>query len=63
MFQLTESEFEDLISQIPTSSWVGTRKLPLVFTEQSLSMLSTVLKSEKAIEVNIEIIRVFTKIR
>ena len=63
MFQLTESEFEDLMSQFATSSWGGTRKLPLVFTEQGVAMLSTVLKSEKAIEVNIQIMRVFTKIR
>ena len=63
MFQLTQKEFENLIFQIGTSSWGGTRKMPYVFTEQGVAMLSSVLNSERAILVNIYIIRVFTKIR
>lgn len=63
MFILTESEFQNLKSQIATSSWGGRRKLPYAFTEQGVAMLSSVLNSETAIDVNIKIIRVFTKIR
>jgi predicted DNA binding protein len=63
MFQLTINEFEILKSQIATSSWGGTRKLPLVFTEYGVLMLSSVLNSERAIDVNIQIMRVFSKIR
>lgn len=63
MFQLSEKEFKNLISQNVTSSWGGTRKLPYAFTEQGVAMLSSVLNSDTAIEVNIRIIRVFTKMR
>lgn len=63
MFQLTVAEFENLKSQIVTSSWGGIRKLPLVFTEQGLAMLSGILNSDRAIAVNIQIMRVFTKVR
>lgn len=63
MFQVTKDEFDNLIFQNGTSSWGGTRKLPNVFTEQGVAMLSSVLNSEIAIEVNIRIIRVFTKMR
>jgi hypothetical protein len=63
MFRLTKTEFENLKSQFATSSWGGTRKLPLAFTEQGVAMLSGVLNSETAIRVNIRIIRVFTKMR
>lgn len=63
MFQLTKAEFDDLIFQIGTSSWGGRRKLPYVFTEQGVAMLSGVLSSERAIKVNIQIMRVFTKVR
>jgi phage regulator Rha-like protein len=63
MFQLSEKEFKDLISQNVTSRWGGTRKLPYAFTEQGVAMLSSVLNSETAIEVNIRIIRVFTKMK
>ena len=63
MFQLTRDEFENLMSQIATSSWGGRRKFPYVFTEQGVAMLSSVLNSPTAIEVNIQIIRVFTKMR
>ncbi|MBS1937576.1 MAG: ORF6N domain-containing protein [Bacteroidetes bacterium] len=60
---LTPEEWEILKSQNVTSSWGGRRKLPLVFTEQGVAMLSSVLNSETAIDVNIQIIRVFTKMR
>lgn len=63
MFQLSELEFTNLKSQIATSSWGGRRKLPFVFTEHGVLMLSSVLNSEQAINVNIQIMRIFTKIR
>ncbi|MEO5594414.1 MAG: ORF6N domain-containing protein [Chitinophagaceae bacterium] len=63
MFRLTKKEFENLKSQFATSSWGGTRKLPLAFTEQGVAMLSGILHSETAIRVNIRIIRIFTKMR
>ncbi len=53
LFQLTPEEFEILKSQIVTSSWGGTRKLPYAFTDQGVAMLSSVLRSKKAIQVNI----------
>lgn len=63
MFALTEKEWENLRSQIVTSSWGGTRYRPNVFTEQGVAMLSSILSSPTAIEVNIRIIRVFTGLR
>ena len=63
MFQLNQQEFEILKSQFVTSSWGGTRKLPYAFTEQGVAMLSSVLRSKKAIQVNIQIMLVFTKVR
>ena len=63
MFELTTKEFENLRSQIGTSSWGGTRYSPMAFTEQGVAMLSSILNSKTAIEVNIRIIRVFTKMR
>ncbi len=65
MFQLTEEEFNNWKSQIvmSNSTKMGLRKKPLVFTEQGVAMLSSVLNSEIAIRVNIQIIRVFTKMR
>lgn len=63
MFALTQEEWEILMSQNVTSSWGGRRKLPVVFTEQGVAMLSSVLNSETAIDVNIQIIRVFTRMR
>ncbi|MBL7917059.1 MAG: ORF6N domain-containing protein [Bacteroidia bacterium] len=63
MFQLTKLEFDDLRSQFGTSNWGGTRYLPMAFTEQGVAMLSSVLSSKQAIQVNIEIMRVFSKIR
>ena len=63
MFQLSHEEFTDLMSQIVTSSWGGIRKLPYVFTEQGVAMLSGLLNSDIAIEVNIRIMRTFAAIR
>ncbi len=63
MFQLTKEEFANLKSQFATSSWGGTRKYPHVFTEQGVAMLSGVLYSKRAIEVNIAIMRAFVKLR
>ncbi len=60
MFQLTETEFKDLIFQNGISSWGGIRKMPYAFTEQGVAMLSGVLNSDRAIEVNTRIIRIFT---
>lgn len=63
MFILSQKEFQALRSQIVTSKRGGTRYLPYAFTEQGVAMLSSVLNSEKAIEVNIAIIRTFVLIR
>lgn len=65
MFQLTENELEEWKSQIVISNKekMGLRKLPNVFTEQGVAMLSSVLNSNTAIEVNIQIIRIFTRLR
>lgn len=63
MFQLSKDEFTDLRSQFVTSSWGGLRYSPFAFTEQGVSMLSSVLNSERAIKTNIQIIRLFTKMR
>lgn len=61
MFVLTNEEFYNLRSQSVTSSWGGSRYLPMVFTEQGVAMLSSVLNSKSAIQVNIQIMRIFTK--
>lgn len=63
MLALTEKEWLNLRSQIVTSSWGGARYKPFAFTEQGVAMLSSILNSKTAIEVNIKIIRVFTKMR
>ena len=64
MFQLTAEEYKVLRSQIVTSNKRGGRRYPpYVFTEQGVAMLSSVLKSEKALSVNIEIIRTFVRLR
>jgi hypothetical protein len=64
MFQLTNEEAEDLRRQTDTSSrWGGRRYLPYVFTEQGVAMLSSVLRSRRAILVNIEIMRTFVRLR
>jgi phage regulator Rha-like protein len=63
MFELQEEEFRDLRSHFGTSRWGGTRYPPMVFTEQGVAMLSSVLNSERAIQVNIRIMRIFTGMR
>lgn len=63
MFRINKSERKNLMFQFGTSSWGGTRKPPCVFTEHGILMLSSVLKSRRAIEVNIQIMRTFTRIR
>ena len=64
MFRLTAEEAENLRSQIATSSlWGGRRYLPVAFTEQGVAMLSSVLNSEQAIQVNVTIMRAFVRIR
>jgi ORF6N domain len=63
MFELTKEEFDNLRSQIVTSSWGGLRYLPFAFTEQGVAMLSGILNSERAIAVNIAIMRTFVKMR
>ena len=63
MFELTKNEFDNLRSQIVTSSYGGRRYMPFAFTEQGVAMLSSVLKSKKAIEINIAIMRTFVVLR
>ncbi len=63
MFQLNNVEFANLKFHFGTSSWGGTRKLPRAFTEQGIAMLSSVLRSKRAVEVNIAIMRTFVKLR
>lgn len=64
MFQLSAGEFANLKSQIVTSSWGGPRRArPYAFTEQGVAMLSTVLRSKRAVQVNIEIMRAFVRLR
>jgi hypothetical protein len=63
IFQLNKTELENLKSQIVTSSWGGTRKMPFAFTEQGVAMLSGLLNSEKAIKINIAMMRAFVEIR
>jgi hypothetical protein len=63
MFELTKEEFDNLRTQFATSSYGGTRYMPFAFTEQGVAMLSSVLKSQKAIEVNIAIMRTFVMLR
>jgi hypothetical protein len=63
MFQLSKEEFQNLICQIGTSSWGGTRKLPYVFTEQGVYMLATVVNSKVAVSMTKRIMRTFTKMR
>ena len=64
MFQITRKESEILKSQFAiSSSWGGRRKLPLAFTEHGVAMLSSILRSERAVQVNIAIMRAFVKLR
>lgn len=63
MFELTEKEFTNLRTKFSSSSYGGVRYMPFAFTEQGIAMLSSVLKSDKAIEINISIMRTFVTIR
>ena len=63
MFELTKDEIKNLRSQFATSSWGGARYLPMAFSEHGVLMLSSVLNSERAVQVNIQIMRTFTKLR
>jgi len=63
MFQLNLEEFENLKSQFATSRWGGRRKLPYAFTEHGVLMLSSVLNSERAIKVNIQVMRIYVRLR
>jgi hypothetical protein len=64
MFQLTKQEYANLKSQFVISSWGGARRAnPYAFTEQGVAMLSSVLRSERAMQVNIQIMRAFVKLR
>jgi len=64
MFQLSAEEFKNLKSQIVTSSWGGIRRArPYAFTEEGVAMLSSVLRSKRAVQVNIAIMRAFVRLR
>jgi hypothetical protein len=64
MFQLTKSEFENLISQFVTSSsWGGLRKLPFAFTEHGAVMAANILRSDRAVEASVAVVRAFVKMR
>jgi len=63
MFQLTEEEVSNLRYQSGTSSWGGSRYRPYAFTEQGVAMLSGVLRSERAVRVNVEVMRAFVRLR
>ncbi len=63
MFQITVNEWENLKSHFVTASWGGRRTPPYMFTEQGVAMLSSVLSSKTAIQVNISIMRVFVNMR
>ncbi len=63
MFQLSQDEYNDLKSQFVTSSWGGARKLPFAFTEHGITMLAGILRSDKAITMNILIVRAFIVLR
>ena len=63
MFQLSDDEFTNLISQTVTSSWGGRRKLPLVFTEHGAIMAASVLNSDRAVEMSVYVVRAFVQLR
>lgn len=63
MFQLTNEEWQNLKSHFATSSWGGRRTIPYVFTEHGVLMLSSVLNSNRATDINVQIIRIFIKMR
>jgi hypothetical protein len=62
-FQLTAREIRNLKSQIVISSWGGSRSRPYAFTEQGVAMLSSVLRSGRAVKVNVTIMRAFVRVR
>jgi hypothetical protein len=63
MFQVTDEEFKNLISQSVTSSWGGRRKLPLAFTEHGAIMAASVLNSDRAVEMSVYVVRAFVQLR
>jgi len=63
MFQLTKEEFKNLMCHFGTSNRGGTRKLPYVFTEQGVAMLSGILRSKRAVQTNIQIMRAFVQLK
>jgi hypothetical protein len=63
MFRLTDEEFKILLFQNGTASWGGRRQAPSAYTEQGVAMLSGILSSDRAINVNIQIMRIFTRLR
>jgi len=63
MFQLTQAEYDNLMSQFATSSWGGRRKLPYAFTEHGVIMLSSVLNSKIATKINIAVVKAFIEMR
>ncbi len=63
LFQLTADEHKNLKSQFVISSWGGARRAPYAFTEQGVAMLSSVLRSPRAVQVNIAIMRTFVRLR
>lgn len=63
MFELRRNEFNDLRSQFGTSSWGGARYLPMAFTEHGVLMLASVLNSDRAIQINLQIVRIFIRMR
>jgi|SaaInlLV_10m_DNA_3_1039740.scaffolds.fasta_scaffold05829_4 hypothetical protein len=63
MFELSKDEAENLRTQFSTSNWGGTRYVPMVFTEQGVAMLSSVLRSKRAVEINILIMRAFVRMK
>jgi hypothetical protein len=63
MFQLSKAEFENLRSQFVTSNWGGRRYAPYAFTEQGIAMLSSVLRSKRAVLINVNIMRTFVRLR
>ena len=63
MFQLSVQEFANLRRQFGTSSWGGRRHLPYAFTEQGVAMLSSVLRSSRAVQVHIQVVRTFVRLR
>lgn len=63
MFVLSGDEWKNLKSQNVIPSWGGARSAPMAFTEQGVAMLSSVLRSERAVQVNIQIMRAFVQMR